>query len=163
MCFPVGGERNYRHAHIGYNYRMPNTTAAIGLAQVERAADYLAMRRRNAQRYNSALAGVPGLTLPVERNWAVNSYWMYGILIEDDFGLDRDQVMAGLGRLGIDSRCFFQPMHLQESLLAYGCEGRGDYPVAEELARRGLYLPSGSGLREDQIAYIAQSLVQLRG
>jgi len=162
MCFPVGGDRNYRHAHIGYNYRLPNTAAAIGLAQVERAGDYLAMRRRNAAHYNNALAAIPGLTLPVEKDWAINSYWMYGILIEDDFGLARDQVMAGLLHKGIDCRCFFQPMHQQGSLLAYGCNGAGDFPVAEELARRGLYLPSGSGLSEKQIFYIAQSLAQLR-
>ena len=163
MCFPVDGDRDYRHAHIGYNYRLANTAAAIGLAQVERAGDYLAMRRRNAARYNDALAAIPGLTLPVEKDWAINSYWMYGILIEDDFGLDRDQVMTSLSRKGVDCRRFFQPMHLQESLLAYGCEGAGDFPVAEELARRGLYLPSGSGLCEKQIHYIARSLAQLRG
>ncbi len=162
MCFPVGGDRNYRHAHIGYNYRMPNTAAAIGLAQVERADELLAMRRNNASLYNQALGATPGLTLPVEEDWALNSYWMYGILIEDDFGIGRDQVMEGLRRHGVDSRCFFQPMHLQESLLAYGCEGARDYPVAEELSRRGLYLPSGSGLTENQILYIAQCLERLR-
>ena len=162
MCFPVGGDRNYRHAHIGYNYRMPNTAAAIGLAQVERADDYLGMRRHNAKLYNSALAGIPGLTLPVEKDWAVNSYWMYGILVDEEFGIGRDQVMAGLKHRGIDSRCFFQPMHLQECLLNYGCDGSGSYPVAEELAIRGLYLPSGSGLKKEQINYIAESLEQLR-
>jgi perosamine synthetase len=162
LCFPLGGPRRYVHEHIGFNYRMPNTSAAIGLAQLERVEDYVARRRENARRYNQRLAGQRGITIPVDRTWARNSFWMYSILIEDDFGLSRDRVMALLGERGIETRSFFVPMHQQQGLAAYGCDMSGSYPNAEHVSPRGLYLPSGSGLSEEQIDRVCRELIALR-
>jgi len=161
MAFPLDGPRDYRHVDIGFNYRMSNVIAAIGLAQTERADDYLAMRRRNAALYAERLQGIGGITLQPEAPWAKNARWMYGILIEDAFGLERDAVMAALKERGIDSRAFFTPMHRQPCLAAYGCDCQDAYPVADEISARGLYLPSGSGLEEAQIDYICDVLHQL--
>jgi len=83
MCFPLEGAREYSHQDIGFNYRMPNTIAAIGLAQLERVDLYVQRRRDNAKLYNKWLRDIKGITLPIEEKWAVNSYWMYAILIED--------------------------------------------------------------------------------
>jgi perosamine synthetase len=162
MCFPLTDAREYQHQETGFNYRMPNTVAAIGLAQLERVDHYVECRRRNAGRYNARLLNIEGLTTPVEEPWAVNSYWMYAILVEDEFGPDRDAVMRGLHDKGIDTRKFFQPMHLQGCMAAYLEEGMGSYPVSDEIAERGFYLPSGSGLTEEQIAYICSCLAELR-
>ncbi|HWA74545.1 MAG TPA: DegT/DnrJ/EryC1/StrS family aminotransferase [Polyangiaceae bacterium] len=162
LCFPLGGPRRYVHEHIGFNYRMPNTSAAIGLAQLERVEDYVTRRRENARRYNERLAGQRGITIPVDRAWARNSFWMYSILIEDDFGLPRDRVMALLGERGIETRSFFVPMHQQRGLAAYGCDVSGSYPNAEHVSPRGLYLPSGSGLSEEQIERVCRELIALR-
>ncbi|MGC4087324.1 MAG: DegT/DnrJ/EryC1/StrS family aminotransferase [Polyangiaceae bacterium] len=161
LCFPLQGPRRYLHEHIGFNYRMPNTSAAIGLAQLERVDDYVERRRDNARRYNERLRGKRGITVPVDRPWAKNSFWMYSVLIEDDFGLSRDQVMARLHERGIETRSFFVPMHQQVALRDYGCDVSGNYPNAEHVSPRGLYLPSGSGLSDEQIERVCRELLAL--
>jgi perosamine synthetase len=162
LCFPLDGSRRYVHEDIGFNYRMPNVLAAIGLAQLERADVYLEARRANAKRYNALLAGERGIVTPPEAEWTLSSYWMYGILIGDDFGISRDDVMKGLKAAGIETRSFFVSMHRQPSLAKYGCDVSGAYPVTDDLARRGLYLPSSSGLTEEQTARIVRELLGLR-
>ncbi len=162
LCFPLDGSRRYVHDEIGFNYRMPNVLAAIGLAQLERADVYLEARRANAARYNALLSGQRGIVTPPNAPWTTNSYWMYGVLIGDDFGMGRDEVMKQLRSAGIETRSFFVSMHRQPALAKYGCDVSGDYPVTDELARRGLYLPSSSGLTEAQTQRIVSALLALR-
>ena len=162
LCFPLDGSRRYVHDEIGFNYRMPNVLAAIGLAQLERADFYLECRRSNAVRYNARLLGQKGITIPPEAPWTSSSYWMYSILIGDDFGMSRDEVMTRLKAAGIETRSFFVSMHRQPALAKYGCDVSGQYPVTDELARTGLYLPSSSGLTDAQIARIVEELLALR-
>ena len=162
LCFPLDGSRRYVHDEIGFNYRMPNVLAAIGLAQLERADFYLEARRSNAARYNALLEGQRGITIPPEAPWTSSSYWMYSILIGDDFGMSRDEIMTRLKAAGIETRSFFVSMHRQPSLAKYGCDVSGQYPVTDELSRTGLYLPSTSGLTDAQIARIAKELLALR-
>jgi perosamine synthetase len=162
LCFPLKGPRRYLHEDIGFNYRMPNVLAAIGLAQLERVDFYLENRRRNAAYYGERLAGQRGITTPPNEPYTLNSYWMYGILIEDDFGPTRDEVMTLLRDAGIDTRSFFVSMHRQPALAKYGCDVGGAYPVSDELARKGIYLPSGSGLREEELSRVVDTLLSLR-
>jgi perosamine synthetase len=162
LCFPMQGPRRYVHEHIGFNYRMPNTSAAIGLAQLERIEEYVERRRNNARRYNDRLRGQRGITTPVEPAWAVNSYWMYSILIEDEFGASRDDVMHGLKEQGIETRSFFVPMHRQQALVDFGCDVSGSYPNSDHVSSRGLYLPSGSGLTDEAIERVCRALLALR-
>jgi perosamine synthetase len=162
LCFPLDGSRRYVHDEIGFNYRMPNVLAAIGLAQLERADVYLEARRSNATRYNALLQGQRGIIIPPELPWTESSYWMYSILIADDFGISRDEVMLKLKAAGIETRSFFVSMHRQPALAKYGCNMSGAYPVTDELARTGLYLPSTSGLTDAQIARITSTLLALR-
>ncbi len=153
-------ERHFWHKYLGYNYRMTNLQAAVGLAQTERLEEFVEIRRRNAARYTEHLAKVPGLTLPVERPWARNVYWMYGALVEDAFGISRDALRARLARRGIETRTFFIPMHLQP--IYYELFKGQRYPVAEELCQRGLYLPSGATLTEAEIAYVCDMVREAR-
>lgn len=146
----------YWHPEIAYNYRMTNIQAAIGVAQLERIEAMLAIRRRNAAHYNRRLAGVPGLTLPPEAEWAKNVYWMYSIIIEDAFGLERDEVIKKLREANIETRPFFYPVH---TLPMYNT-GQS-LPIAEDLGRRGLNLPSGATLTPEQIDYICDTIIQL--
>jgi perosamine synthetase len=162
LGFPRTGPRRYFHEDIGFNYRMPNLLAAFGLGQLECVDTYLANRRNNAKLYNAALQGQRGITTPPEADYTLNSYWMYGILIEDDFGLSRDEVVAALAAAKIETRTFFISMHRQPALAKYGCDVSGNYPVTDELARKGLYLPSGSGLTPAQIERVASTLLALR-
>ena len=143
----------YWHPEVGYNYRMTNIQAAIGLAQLERIDEMIAIRRRNAACYNRCLAGVPGLTLPVEKDWAKNVYWMYSVIIEDEFGLTRDEVRARLREAGIETRPFFYPVH---TLPMYNT-GQS-LPIAENLGRRGINLPSSATLTPEDIDFVCETL-----
>jgi perosamine synthetase len=146
-------ERHFWHKFIGFNYRMTNMQAAVGLAQTEQMSGFIANRRRNAALYTELLKEIPGIITPPEADWAKNVFWMYSILVEDKFGLTRDQLRAYLARHGIETRTFFIPMHLQP--IYYEAFKGQRYPVAETLCQRGFYLPSASSLTTQQIKYIA--------
>ncbi|GIK36690.1 MAG: GDP-perosamine synthase [Chloroflexota bacterium] len=145
-------ERHFWHKFVGFNYRMTNMQAAIGLAQTEQMAGFVENRRRNAALYTEYLQEIPGIVTPPEANWAKNVFWMYSILVEDEFGLTRDQLRAYLARYGIETRTFFIPMHLQP--IYYKTFKGQRFPVAEMLCQRGFYLPSASSLTAQQIKYI---------
>ncbi|MEE8575401.1 MAG: DegT/DnrJ/EryC1/StrS family aminotransferase, partial [Thermodesulfobacteriota bacterium] len=104
--------RRYWFPVVGYNYRMTNVAAAIGLAQLESIDKFLAKRREIAAWYGEHLKGIPGITLPIEKDYARHSYWIYSILIERDYGTGRDEVMETLLKEGVDTRPFFYPMHV---------------------------------------------------
>jgi len=148
-------EKKYWHEHIGFNYRMTNVQAALGVAQLEKIEEIIKIKRRNAKLYNSLLKDVDGITLPPEAKWANNVYWMYSILIEDEFG-GRDKVMEKLREKKIDTRPFFYPIHVQPPYLKPGGE---TFPVAEELSKKGVNLPSAATLREDELRYIVQTII----
>jgi len=152
-------ERHFWHKYIGFNYRITNLQAAIGVAQTERFDELTEKRRENARLYNSLLKNVKGITTPIEKEWAKNVYWMYSILVEDDFGINRDELRKMLASKGIETRTFFIPIHLQP---IYYREGSERFPVAEELCRKGLYLPSASTLTTEDIEYIAEALIGSR-
>jgi len=163
LCFPLKGERNFIHNDIGFNYRMSNLHSAIGLAQVEKADKYVDLRINNHKLYKKYLSRIPGITLQPEKDYAKNVYWMNGITINSkEFGIERNELMIKLRKNGVDSRMFFQGLHKQPSLQKYGSDCSGEYPVSEWLSENGLYLPSGSGLREQDIEYISETIEKLR-
>ena len=148
-------ERHFWHKELGFNYRMSNLQAAVGLAQLERIEELIAIKRGNAGIYCRYLQDVKGIALPKEALYARSVYWMFGILVEDNFGISKDELRKRLAQKGIETRNFFIPMHLQP-IYAGRCKGR--YPVSEELCRKGLYLPSGFNLKEADIRFIAKSI-----
>jgi perosamine synthetase len=149
-------DRHFWHKFVGFNYRMTNLQAAIGLAQTEQLETFVAARRAHAAQYTRLLKEIPGIVTPPEAAWARNVYWMYGILLDKEFGLSRDELRARLARRGIETRTFFIPMHCQP---IYFDQYRGQrYPVAEDLCRRGLYLPSASSLTPDDIEVVVESI-----
>jgi perosamine synthetase len=141
---------------------MTNIQAAIGLAQFERIDELAEMRRRNAHLYNGYLKDVEGVTLPVEKEWVKNVYWMYSILIEAEFGMSRDRLMLELEKREMETRIFFIPMHKQPVFQNMGLFKGESYPVAEELARKGMYLPSSSGLKEEEIKFICKAIKEIK-
>ncbi|MFY9621701.1 MAG: DegT/DnrJ/EryC1/StrS aminotransferase family protein [Pyrinomonadaceae bacterium] len=147
-------ERRYWFPVMGYNYRMTNVAAAIGLAQMEKIDWHMARRRENAEWYKTYLAQNPQFTLSPEAAWARNAYWINCVVLSKDFPLDRDAVMEELAQAGIESRPFFYPMH---ALPMYRAPASG-FPVAEGLASRGINLPSSATLTEQDVAYICDAL-----
>jgi perosamine synthetase len=148
--------RRYYHPEIGFNYRMTNIQAALGCSQLEHAEQILQRRQALAHAYDAGLAGIPGLSWPVPMPWEQSVCWMYSVVIEPAFGLDRDAVAAGLRERGIDSRPFFVPLHEQPPYLA-----EGGFPVAAALSRQGINLPSGTALEPDEIATVCAALREL--
>ncbi len=155
--------KRFWHKEIGFNYRMTNLQAALGLAQFEQINRFVENRRANAQLYNTLLSGIPGIRLPIERPTMKNVYWMYGIVLEKKFGLSREQLRSSLKERGIETRNFFIPMHQQPIIKKMGLvSSRERYPIAEELGRRGMYLPSGSDLKEKEVEYICASIKEIQ-
>jgi len=154
--------KRFWHGEIGFNYRMTNIQAALGLAQFEQIEQLITKRRRNAMIYNSLLKDIPGVTLPVEQRGVKNVYWMYSFLIDKKFGVGRNQLIKRLRSMGVDSRTFFIPMHQQPVLKEMKITSNGRYPVAEDISKRGLYLPSGSGLKKREIEYVCECIQTIR-
>lgn len=139
----------YIHHKIGYNYRLPNILAAMGVAQMEALDEYVRTKREIASRYAALLDGIPGITCMTEAPWAFSTFWMYTILIEPDrYGLDSRQLLQRLADRSIQTRPLWQPLHLSKAhqhCQAYKCS------VSEHLYREALSLPCSVGLSpEDQ-------------
>jgi perosamine synthetase len=147
LCFDA--ERRYIHRELGWNFRISNLQAAVGVAQVERLGETLAQKRRIGRWYQDCLASHPLLRLPVERTgYAENIYWVFGVTLDATVPFDAAGAIARLCAKGVDARHFFWPMHLQPVLLDRGLFAGVQCPNAEWIARRGFYLPSGAGLTE---------------
>lgn len=150
--------RRFWHPVIGYNYRMTNIQAAIGIAQLEYIDWHIENRLRLARLYRNYLSSVKELVLPVEKPWAQNVYWLFTILLRND-GISRDELIAQLEARGIETRPVFYPVH---SLPPYACSDcSGVYPVAEQVSRSGMNLPTYADLTEDEVAYICEQLTDL--
>jgi len=146
--------RRYWHPVLGFNYRLTNLQAALGVAQLEKLDDILGAKRRIAERYAAGLRGVPGITLPPDEPWAESVYWLYSILVDPaEFGLDRDAVMGALDAAGIETRPFFTPLHRQP---LYATDA--SLPVAERLAERGVSLPSAVTLAPLEVERVVETL-----
>ena len=157
-------EKRFLHTDLAFNYRMTNLQAAVGAAQMEEIDAFISKKRSMAQAYSSGLQNVQGLTLPTEKKWARSVYWMYTLLIQEDFGLSREEVMRILKERGVDTRSFFVPVHKQPvfqknkekspSLLSF--------PVSTQLANKGLYLPSGLAITPSQIQEVCQTIKDIQ-
>lgn len=150
-------ERHFWHTLIGYNFRMPNLSAAVGYGQVKRFDELVSKRRTHAALYNSLLEGISGLTTPKQSKGMRHVYWMYGVVIDaHTFGMSKDALRSYLAKKGIETRSFFIPMHMQPSY--YHAYKDKKYPVADRLCRDGLYLPSASTLSQKDIRLIARCI-----
>jgi perosamine synthetase len=160
LCFKP--EQRFVHDELGWNYRMTNLQAAVGVAQLERLDEFLVRKRRMGAHYLSLLAGLPGVQLPLPTtDYAANAYWVFGVVLDDSVGLDAAKAMALLAARGIGSRPFFWPMHEQPVFHQRGLFVGQRLPHAELIARRGFYLPSGLALTEQQIEESAGALRQI--
>jgi perosamine synthetase len=163
LCFPLDGPRNYLHSDIGYNYRMSNLHAAIGLAQTEKADYYRDLRIKNNQLYKQYLAGCEGVFFQTDEEHSLNCHWMNAITVQPNiYGKTRDELVSFLAENNIETRLVFQGMHKQRALKKYGCDCTGEYPIADWLSENGFYLPSGSVLTENTIVMICDLIKHFR-
>jgi perosamine synthetase len=160
LCFKQ--EQRFVHDKLGWNCRMTNLQAALGVAQLERLEEFVQKKRSIGERYNRLLKGIPGIQIPLSRtDYSDNIYWVFGIVLEDSIPFDAKEAMARLGKLGIGTRPFFWPMHQQPVLIKMGLFQNDHHPVAERIARRGFYVPSGMALEEWQLEKSSRAVTQI--
>lgn len=151
--------RRYWFTMVGYNYRMTNIEAALGLAQLEKVSWHIQRRREVARLYQKHLNGVKDINFQPEMPWASNVYWMTSLIVNDDAQISRDALREELARCGIETRPFFYPIH---TLPMYrSISNLSAFPVAESLSQRGINLPSSAVLSEDDIAFISNEIASL--
>lgn len=148
----------YVHGEVGYNYRLTNVQAAIGLAQMEKLGEYVAAKRANAASYDAALERVDGISTMREAPYGFNTYWLYTILVDEPaFGMSSRGLLRVLASKNIQARPLWQPMHRSPAHAgerAYGGE------VADRLCRDALSLPSSVGLTPEQLRAVVTAIVE---
>jgi perosamine synthetase len=160
LCFVP--PRRFIHHELGWNFRMTNLQAALGVAQLEQLDTFLVIKRRVGHLYNKLLANTEGVQLPLaQTDYAENIYWVYGLVLNNDVPFDALQAMDKLGKQGIGTRPFFYPMHLQPVLKKKRLFNKEQYPIADRFAERGFYLPSGLALTDDDVYIAAEKLISI--
>jgi perosamine synthetase len=156
LCFQ---KKRFVHEELGWNFRMSNLQAALGVAQLERLDEFIALKRRMGALYYEGLRAVPWLELPLPcTDYAENIYWVYGLVLKDDAPFDAEEAMRRLAVAGVGTRPFFWPMHEQPVFRRRGMFASEECLVAERLARRGFYIPSGLALSDEQIESVIQAV-----
>ena len=159
LAFEPPPARRFVHEELGWNFRMTNLQAAVGLAQLERIDEFIARKRHAFARYMELLGGVDGIQLPVTcTDFADNINWVFGVVLADSVPFDAEVAMKKLADLGIGTRPFFWPMHEQPVYAQAGLFAGERHPNAERIARRGFYLPSGLGLTDEQMIRVAEAV-----
>lgn len=157
-------ERRFYHEYLGYNFRMSNIQAAVGVAQLERIEEHLEKKRALGQAYQGELNGISKLQLPVsETEYAQNLYWVFGMVLDQGVPFDAIGAMERLADRGVGCRPFFYPMHLQPVFRKMGLFAGERYPVAERLGERGFYVPSGLAVTEEQVRYVSRQVREILG
>jgi perosamine synthetase len=151
--------KRFWHKEVGYNYRMTNMQAALGLGQTESVDTFLAHKKWMASNYTSQLKDIDGLRLPITKDYAENVYWMYGILVENSFPLTKDELRSALQEKGVDTRDFFYSISSMPIADPYRTDDK--YPVTQDISKRGFYLPSGLALTEEQLTYVCDVIKEI--
>jgi perosamine synthetase len=150
--------RRYWFPMIGYNYRMTNIEAAIGLAQLEKIEWHIQRRSEVAARYKKNLSSDPSIKFQAEPEHSENVYWMTSIVLDEKAKISRDQLMEELSKQGIETRPFFYPIHTlpmyQETVM------NQSFPIADSLSARGMNLPSSALLQDDDIDHVCEQLLK---
>jgi perosamine synthetase len=154
-------EKRFVHYELGFNFRMSNIQAAIGLAQLERVEEHIKKKIWIGRTYNRLLKPLHEkelLRLPAEKDWAKNTYWMYGVVLNRDSKRDAKTVMKRLAEEGVQTRPFFYPLHKQPAFEKFGWFKKEMLPASEDLYEYGFYLPSGLALTENQLHQVCRAV-----
>jgi perosamine synthetase len=155
-------KRRFVHHKLGWNLRMTNIQAALGLAQLERLDEFVEKKRWIGNKYNNLLKNLGGVQLPLKKtDFSINIYWVYGLVLDDNLNFDSFKVMKNLLKNNIGCRPFFYPLHQQPVFTQKKLFKGERYPVAERLYKKGFYLPSGLALTDKQITRVADQLIKI--
>jgi len=159
LCF---GDDRFVHEDLGWNMRVSNFQAAVGVAQLENLEATIQRKQKMGRRYSKLLEGLQGVQLPPDTaNESRNVYWVYGLVLNDEAPFDAKEAMRCLFEMKIGTRPFFWPMHEQPWLRERGLFEEDSHPVSERIARRGFYIPSGVALTDLQMDQVVEALFKL--
>lgn len=160
LCFKP--KKRFVHDKLGWNFRMSNIQAALGVAQLEQLKKFIKKKRWIGKTYNKYLSKLKNIFLPLEKtNYSKNIYWVYGIVLKKQNKMKASDVIKKMSNLGIGCRPFFCPMHMQPIFKKMGLFKNEKYPVSENLYRNGFYLPSGLSLSKNQILKVSEALFKV--
>lgn len=160
LCFKTG--KRFVHDELGFNFRMTNMQAAVGVAQFEQLEKFIQKKRFIGNLYTEELKGIEILQLPLQSTiYSENIYWVYGIVLKKEFGMDAEAVMKLLAEKGIGTRPFFYPMNKQPVFTKMELFRGESFPVSEYLGDYGFYIPSGLGITEDQVLRVSKVLKEI--
>jgi perosamine synthetase len=160
LCFQ--SSRRFVHEELGWNYRLSNLQAAVGLAQLENLDRHIVRKRAMGQLYDQLLSDIVGLQRPLpETDYAANIYWIYGLIVDPIRAMSAREIMQRLAEQGIGTRPFFWPLHRQPVFNRRGLFSGESYPHAERFAEQGFYLPSGLGNSDTEIRTVAAKLHEI--
>lgn len=157
LCFQEN--RRFVHKRLGWNLRMTNLQAALGLAQLERLDEFVNRKRKMGEYYTEILKDIAGIKIPVPKtDYASNIYWVFGVILDDSLGINAEIVIKQMAEEGIGTRPFFCPMHLQPVLRNLKFQNNGNLSCSEHLYRQGFYLPSGMAITKTQMERSVEKL-----
>ena len=157
LCFQKN--KRFIHEELGWNFRMTNMQAALGLAQIERLDEFIKKKRSMGQKYNELLRGLNNIQLPtIKTSYSENIYWVFGLVLDENILDNADSIMKKLKTCGVGTRPFFWPIHLQPLIKKMGLFRTDSFPIAEKIARKGFYIPSGLGLTDSEINRVSSKL-----
>lgn len=150
-------QKRYWHPQVGYNYRLTNLQAAIGVAQLEQIEGFIQRKIRIGRDYRRRLESIDAIRLPVEREGVRNVYWLFSVILDSRRSvLGRDDLMERLRACGIETRPLFYPLHTMPPYRQYS--GKRDFPNAQRLSANGLSMPSAVTLKENEIEFICDRI-----
>ena len=160
LCHKPG--HRFVHEELGYNFRMSNIQAAVGVAQLEKIDEHLPMKRHLGAYYTELLSDCKHFTFPVaETDYAKNIYWVFGMVMDRDSKMSAEEAIRFLAERKVGCRPFFYPMHKQPVFRKMGLFEGESYPVAEWLYDKGFYVPSGLNMTDEKMEYVAEQVHEL--
>ena len=157
LCFQR--KKRFVHKELGWNFRLSNLQAAVGVAQLERLDEFVCRKRQIGEYYQHMLSELPGLQLPVPKtSFSKNLYWVFGLVIKEEVPFQVEDAMRLLAEAGIGTRPFFWPLHEQPVFKELGLFTNESCPCSEKIARKGFYIPSGLGISNDQTEKVVTAL-----
>lgn len=152
-------ENRFVHDELGWNLRMSSLQCALGASQLTRIEQILASRRALGARYQEAFADIKNIQLPLPKTaFGINDYWVFGIVLQDGHSDTRLKVQTALAEVGVGTRPFFWPLHLQPVLKKYGFDTQDHLPISQHLGTNGFYIPNGLGMPDSDVEYVIEQV-----
>jgi perosamine synthetase len=152
-------EKRFVHDELGWNLRMSSLQCALGASQLTRIEQILESRRVLGAQYQEAFADITDIQLPLAKTeFSRNDYWVFGIVLQGRHSETRPAIQAALTEVGIGTRPFFWPLHLQPVLKNFGFDEQSPLPIAEQLGSNGFYIPNGLGMSSEDVEYVIEQV-----